>query len=170
MKHLLFDFNKVLLFPKQSIPVDLLMMLHHKIDPKKVESYQEKIDFDHYFEWNSELVDWLTVLKQKHEDVTLHIYTNSTFSIKIANSQEKLAPIFSSQYLAKDLNKPKDSASSYEWLAHELQTNVADLFFTDDTATNALAAAQAGLHAHQYTTNEQLFIAIEDFLNGQQAK
>jgi peptide deformylase len=70
MKHLLFDFNKVLLFPKQSIPVDLLMML---------------------------------------------------------------------------------------------QTNVADLFFTHDTATIALAATQVGLHAHHYTTNEQLFIAIENF-------
>jgi FMN phosphatase YigB (HAD superfamily) len=166
MKHLLFDFNKVLLFPKHSIPVDLLMMLQHKLDPRKVESYQANIDFDYYFEWNSELLDWLTTIKQKHTDVSLHIYTNSTFSIKIANSQQKITPLFSSQYLAKEINQPKDAATSYQWLTQELSATRSQLFFTDDTATNVLAATQAGLKAHHYTSNEPLFAEIEMFLSG----
>jgi len=166
MKHLLFDFNKVLLFPKHSIPVDLIMMLHHKLDPRNVENYQANIDFKYYFEWNTELLNWLTSLKKSNSDVSLHIYTNSTFSIKIGDSQEKLKPLFSSQYLAKEIKQPKDTASSYEWLSRELSAKPTQLFFTDDTATNVMAAAQAGLWTHHYTENEPLFAEIEAFLNG----
>lgn len=168
MKHLVFDFNKVLLFPKRSVPVDMIMSLtfqssHGKNRPDRMQNLFEIIDFDHYFEFNQELVTFLHEINQS-ASVKIHIYTNSTYSIEAPKAEKVIAAFTDSVYKAKDLAKPKDLAASYIYLADEINAKPSEILFIDDTITNTQAAAQAGLHTHHYTNNQDLFAAIQKFL------
>lgn len=163
MPHLLFDFNNVILFAKRSIPIDLIMMLQQKVDPQAVEKKLSQIDFDHYFEFNTDLLHFLQEIRNS-QTATITIYTNSTFSIAAPKSKKTVATFASSVYQAKVLSKPKDSAASYQFIADQLNAKPPEILFVDDLITNIEAAAKAGLHTHHYTNNQGLFAAIQTFL------
>ena len=168
MPHLIFDFNRVLLYPKRSIPVDMIMSMTAHLAKNNAASdnlfTNRVLDFDHYFEFNQPLVEYLSTLVTEKK-VPVHIYTNSTHSIHAPKSMEIVSTITQSIFLAKDLNKPKDLPASYLFLAEELQAKPEELLFIDDTLGNVEAASQAGLHTHHFTANEALFTAIESFLD-----
>lgn len=168
MPHLLFDFNRVLLFPKRSIPVDMILSMTAHLAKKKAGSdnlfTHHMLDFDHYFEFNEPLIQYLQTLKDEFQ-IPIHVYTNSTHSIHAPKAQSVIEPLVDHIFLAKNLGKPKDLPASYLYVAEELEAKPEELLFIDDTLGNVEAASQAGLHTHHFTENEALFAALESFLD-----
>jgi len=172
--HLIFDFNRVLLFPTKSIPVDLIMSLQPSPSAvgadgddaaaKQLTHKTSAFDFFNYFEFNEPLFEFLAQLKAHRPNLHLHVFTNSSFSIFEPESKAKLKPLFSQIFAAKDLGWSKDLPASYLKLAEELQIEPSSAFFVDDTLTNVEAAARAGMSTHHFTDNTSLISKIEAFV------
>lgn len=169
--HLIFDFNKVILFPIRSFPAELIVRATAGAiagEEQLENSLPRSFNFLDYFEFNDELIKALTSLK-KQQKAQIHLFTNSSYSIKAHQSKETLAKFCDQIFLAKDLGKAKDQSASYLYLAEQLSTAPEQLFFTDDTLTNVEAAAHAGLTTHHYLDNRGLLESIESFLSQREA-
>lgn len=105
-----------------------------------------------YFELNNELLEFLKSLKGKFD---LRVFTTDM----IQNDpliREKIDPIFSKIYSAKELGITKKVKESYAFIAKDSRVELKEIFFTDDTESNINAAKQAGLKTYLYKNNEDL--------------
>lgn len=120
--------------------------LHREL--KENESYY----LFNYFELNNELLEFLKSLKGKFD---LRVFTTDM----IQNDpliREKIDPIFSKIYSAKELGITKKVKESYAFIAKDSRVELKEIFFTDDTESNINAAKQAGLKTYLYKNNEDL--------------
>lgn len=146
IKVLLFDFSRVLLHPTDKTFTGSLNNLHRELKDNK--SYY----LFNYFELNNELLEFLKSLKGKFD---LRIFTTDM----IQNNpliREKIDPIFSKIYSAKELGITKKVKESYAFIAKDSRVELKEIFFTDDTESNINAAKQAGLKTYLYKNNEDL--------------
>jgi len=151
IKVLLFDFSRVLLFPKDVAYTGSLNQKHKELSANA--GY--KI-FDH-FSLNNELLIFLQGLKDKYN---LCLFTTET----IQDSPEilpTLNKIFQKIYSGTKLGLSKRESKSYLVIAEDLNLSPEEILFIDDLDSNILAAKNAGLVAVCYISNEQIIQAIK---------
>lgn len=151
IKILLFDFSRVLLFPKDKNYTYGLNRLHKELFAQA----NYKI-FDH-FELNEELINYIDKLRNKVESC---IFTTGI----IQDSPEiaiLLKPIFKKIYSSGKLGLSKQDSRSYLYIVQDLNIQPSEILFIDDTSINLETANQAGLQILQYVSNQQMM----SFLN-----
>ena len=146
IKVLLFDFSRVLIHPIDKTFTGSLNNLHKEL--KDSENYY----LFNYFELNNEILDFLKTLK---EEFDMRIFTTDL----IQNDpliKEKIDPIFSKIYSAKELGITKKVKNSYEFIAKDIGLQPEEILFIDDAESNIKAAFEAGFKIYHYKSNQGL--------------
>ncbi|MDO8452878.1 MAG: HAD-IA family hydrolase [bacterium] len=146
---IIFDFSRVLLFPKDPTFTGRLNDL-----------YREKVNdlgfnfFDH-FQLNQELLDYLETIR----DMELYVFTSDTIQ-----EDPSLTPhlqIFRKIYSSKKLNTQKTNPEAYKIVLEDMKKSSEEVLFIDDTQANIDGAKEAGLQTILYTSNEQLISKLK---------
>lgn len=145
MTALLFDFARVILFPKDTSYASNLNALHRKLsaDP----TYNP---LDHFI-LNTELLAYLDGFKEKTE---LYIFTSETMQGHPAFAPY-LSP-FKKIFSASELNMTKVQPEAYTFVASRIGTTPKEITFIDDKKENVEAAIEAGMNGILYISNGQL--------------
>ncbi|MBI2022816.1 HAD-IA family hydrolase [Candidatus Daviesbacteria bacterium] len=151
--NLLFDFSRVILFPKDESYNGLLNDLYRKVRG-------ENGLFLDYFKFNTELLNYLGQFKDKY---TLSIFTTDIVQ-NDSEAQKIIKPIFRNVFSAKNLGISKKDSKGYLVIAEKLKVDPSEILFVDDGAANIAAAKTAGLRAIRYLSNEQLFNDLKSIL------
>lgn len=151
--NLLFDFSRVILFPKDESYNGSLNDLYRNIT-------NEKKPFPDYFKFNDELLEYLSSLKEKF---VLSVYTTDIVQ-NDPEAQKEIEPIFKNIFSANDLGINKNEPEGYLAIAAKLQVDPTEILFVDDGAENIGAAHNAGLETIQYFSNIQLFRDLQSKL------
>lgn len=151
MQKLLFDFSKVLLFPKSDEYVESLNKHHAKLSGNK--NYQ----FLKHFKFNDEILDFI---KANFDHSDCYIFTTDTIQ-DTPEVQKRIAGIFYKIFSANKMNLSKRDSQSYRVIAEEIGSPVSDITFIDDSEINLSFAKQAGLKTIHYTDNQSLMQTIE---------
>lgn len=144
IRAILFDFSRVLLFPKDVSYAEELNKLHRKL----VGTNDYK--FSDYFYFNQELIDYLRQMKDKYD---LYMFTSGTIQ-ETPEAAGKIAGIFKQIFSAEKMAVRKREASSYTFLAEKIGVPPAEILFVDDLSVNIEAAKQAGLATYLYDNCE----------------
>ena len=154
MKTLLFDFARVLLFPKDTSYKGNLNELHRKLAEQP--GYNP---LDH-FEFNTELLDYLKGIK---DNVGLYIFTSETIQ-----DDPALVPtyrsIFKEVFSAAKLGFTKKQPEAYRAVAELIGVAPADIIFVDDKKELVEASIAAGMQGIVYESNEQLLNKLKELL------
>ncbi len=110
---------------------------------------------------NQELLTFLKPLKDRYR---LGIYTSSYQLMYAPNTHPTLGSLFHTILFAKQLQWPKSEPESYLKVASELKLEPEEIFFTDDTPRNVLAAQQAGMLAIDFSSNHELFDHLQPLI------
>lgn len=151
--NILFDFSRVILFPKEENYKGLLNDLYRKIT-------EEKSSFLDHYKFNEELLNFLKPLKEKYR---LSIYTTDIIQ-NDPIARKYLDPIFEEIFAANDLGISKKDPEGYLVIAKKLNVKPEQILFIDDGETNIAAAKQAGLKTIYYLSNEKLFEELNKLL------
>lgn len=144
--NILFDFSRVLLFPKDENYVGLMNDLYRGVIKNK------DYNFLDYFKFNQELLDFLIPLKEKY---TLSLYTTDIIQNDPV-AKKAIAPIFENIFAANSLGISKKDPKGYLVITEKLNVKPEEILFIDDGEKNIECAKQAGLQAIRYLSNEQL--------------
>ena len=144
---LIFDFSRVVVFPKDKTYTGKLNPLHDQLSKQPGYSF-----FDH-FELNLPLLGLLAGLKGRY-----HICLYTTGHIQnIREVQERLDEVFDKVYSVEQMPLAKDNTESYRYVARGLQRPPEEILYIDDTAANIEIARKAGMNVLVYKDNDQLF-------------
>lgn len=146
---LLFDFSRVLLFPKDKSYRGDLNPLHDEL------SKQPDYNFLDYFELNAQLISFLKGIK---DSCRLYIFTSGTIQ-DAPEIQPTLRDIFVKIYSAEGIGYSKKDPSSYRFIANELGIDPSEILFIDDTATNIEAA---GLETLLFVSTQETIDSIKE--------
>ncbi len=146
VKALLFDFSRVLLFPKGSDPVESLNGKYREL------LEQGEFDFFEHYRLNEELMDFIYKLQDDYE---LFLFTSET--IQEAPELKEELSVFKRIFSGTRMNLDKKEPVAYETIAREIGADIEEIVFIDDSMLNLTAAAQAGMQVIHYQNNEQLF-------------
>lgn len=145
ISNILFDFSRVILFPKDENYKGLVNDLYRKM-------LEKKANFSEHFKFNEELLNFLKPLKEKYH---LSIYTTDIVQNDPA-AKDVIDPIFENVFVANDLKISKKDPNGYLIIAKKLNVEPPQILFIDDGVTNVDAARGAGLKTIHYSSNEQL--------------
>lgn len=152
--NLLFDFSRVLLFPKDKNYSGLLNDLYRKIT-------SEDASFLDHYRFNEELLIFLKSFKDKFK---LSIYTTDIIQ-NDPEAKKILDPIFENVFAANDLGISKKDPKGYLAIAEKLGVKSEEILFVDDGETNINVAKEAGLQTIHYVSNDQLLKDLQSKLN-----
>ncbi len=147
---IIFDFSRVLLFPKDKTYTGSLNEMHRTLS--------EKIDYHllDYFSLNDELLKHLSKLKPKYR---LFIFTSETIQDD-SSLQPFLLPLFKNIFSASKLGIDKKEPLSYETLAKMIGLEPKDIIYIDDNLDNIRAAQKAGVKCIHYENNAKLLAKL----------
>lgn len=152
--NILFDFSRVILFPKDENYKGLLNDLYRKI-------VEEKSSFLDHYRFNEELLNFLKPFKEKYH---LSIYTTDIIQNDPV-ARKYLDPIFEEIYAANDLRISKKDPNGYLIVAGKLNVAPEQILFIDDGEKNIEAAKKAGFQTIRYLSNGQLFKELKTRLS-----
>lgn len=154
MKTIIFDFSRVILFPKNQNYQESLNKLHKELSAKSDYKFTDN------FKFNKELLDYLKQNKEKYE---LYIFTTGSIQ-NTPEVQERIKGIFRKIYTVNDLGSGKNLPETFYILAREIGKKPQEILFIDDTLENVEAAKKAGFKTIQYNNdNETIFKKIKRF-------
>lgn len=145
--YLLFDFARVLAFPKETGISSMAQYYRQQTS--------SNTDIFDYISLNTELLDAVKNSKLKYENRA--IISNSGEILKNKNMLTVLQPIFSNIWLAKNFEWGKDQAGLYLYLSEKMAIKTENILFIDDSFANISAAKNAGCKTHQYQANQTLY-------------
>ncbi len=148
---ILFDFSRVLLFPKDGNYKGMLNDLYRKIIKKQGYKF-----FD-YFELNNELLQFMNKLKSKY---TLSIFTTDIIQ-KDPALREILNNNFKNIFAANDLGISKKDPDAYKLIADKLECRLNEIIYVDDNLKNVEAAQSVGTLAIHYISDDNLIKELE---------
>jgi FMN phosphatase YigB (HAD superfamily) len=148
---LLFDFSRVILFPKDESYSGGLNSLY------KEKVIKQEGRFLDYFRFNEELLDRLSELKGSYG---LSLYTTDIVQNDPV-AQKWLQPIFEQVFAANDLGISKKDSAGYGVIVEKLGREPQQVLFVDDVEENVQAARAAGLQSARFTSNEELFRLLD---------
>ena len=144
---LLFDFSRVLLFPKNRKYSGDLNPLHAKL------SLQPNYSFFDHFELNHELLEYLkTKIKSNYD---LFIFTSGSIQ-NAPQVRPVIDKIFAKVYSGQEIGYSKSDQAAYRFLAKDLGKGADEVMFIDDRPSNISAATSAGLKAIHFVSNQKL--------------
>lgn len=145
MRTLLFDFSRVLLFPKDQSHKGNLNKLH------RILSTNPRYNPLEHFVLNTDLLAHLESIKEKFN---LYIFTSETIQ-----EHPAFAPyltIFKEIFSAAGLGVTKRQPAAYSLIAGRIGTAPNEITFIDDHKENVDAAMAAGMGGIVYVSNTQL--------------
>ncbi len=151
---LLFDFSRVLLFPKDKTYTGELNPLHRKLST----GFNYRI-FD-YFQLNEELLGFLNT---KREEYGLYIFTTGTIQ-NVPEIQVKVRKVFLDIYSAEELGLSKKEPRGYLAIAEKIQKDPREILYVDDSLKNVQTAQTTGMQTIHFLSNEQVTKELETFL------
>ncbi len=147
---LLFDFSRVLLFPKDASYKGGLNDLYRTLSKKHFNF------FDH-FSLNSELLEKIEYLQGS--------FLCSVFTSESIQDAPEVKPIlekiFKEIYSAEKFALKKTDPSAYLFIANNLNIHPSNILFIDDKEENLKAAEKAGLKTHLFVSNQELINTLE---------
>jgi len=146
IKVLLFDFSRVIIFPKDDTYPGLLNDLY-----KKAMS-GGNFNFYNSFTFNIELLSFLKTIKSY---ISLDIYTTDILQNDPV-AKAVLEPVFDHIFSANELGLRKKDPQGYKIIAEKLGVKPNEILFVDDSLVNVETAKKAGLQAIQFTSNGNL--------------
>jgi HAD superfamily hydrolase (TIGR01549 family) len=150
IKAIIFDFSRVILFPRDISYTGGLNALH-----KTLSSEDPSYPFFDHFRLNDDL---LRSLKQiKH--IPLFIFTTG-YVQEVPAAKSSLDSIFKSVFSAERLGVSKSDPNTYKKLCNEIGVKPEEVLYIDDSDKNLEAAKEAGLLTHQFTTNKDLLKSL----------
>jgi len=150
METIVFDFSRVILFPKDQNYQGGLNKLHKDLSVKSDYKFLDN------FKFNDELIKYLKLNKEKFE---LYIFTTGNIQ-NTPEVQRKIKGIFNKIYTVTDLGLGKESSKTFNILAQKIGKKPEDILFIDDTLQNVEAAKKAGLKTIQYNKDNKKLIQI----------
>ena len=154
IKALLFDFSRVLLFPKEEKYTGKLNDLIAKVSQKL------HFHFFDYFVFNAELLAYLENIKDRYD---LYIFTTGAIQNEL-QVRRRVDAVFRKLYSAKKMGLSKKDPNSYKHIAHDLKLKPNEILFIDDALENIEAAQSANLKTIHYISNKQLLHDLEMLL------
>ena len=154
IKVLLFDFARVLLFPKDENYSGKLNDLYKTVKDEK------HFNFEDVFYFNEELLDYLRTVKDKYK---LVMFTSETIQDDLA-VVEKLDGIFENIFSAKEMGFAKTDPEAYRFIVSKLQCNPNEILFIDDSVENVNSAKITGMKTYLFTDNVCLIKTINTSL------
>ena len=154
IKVLLFDFARVLLFPKDENYSGKLNDLYKTVKDEK------HFNFEDVFYFNEELLDYLRTVKDKYK---LVMFTSETIQDDPA-VVEKLDGIFENIFSAKKMGFTKTDPEAYRFIVSNLQCNPNEILFIDDNVENVNSAKITGMKTYLFTDNVCLIKTIDTSL------
>lgn len=142
-KILIFDFAKVLLFPKDDQYAGGLNDLHRKL------SDQNDYKVTDYFYINDELLNYIKTLKGKFR---LMMYTSETIQNE-PDYKKVLEPVFETIISATGIGYQKSDPVGYKFISKNCNLNPNEVIFVDDNESNIKAASEAGWGTILYKNN-----------------
>ena len=152
---LLFDFSRVILFPKDKAYIGDLNPLHAEL--RKNPGYR----FLDYFELNTDLMRFLREIKSKYE---LYIFTSGSIQ-DAPEIQPEIREVFAKVYSAERIGYSKRDPASYKFIADDLHKRPDEILFVDDTAANIQVAKTAGLETLLFTSTQDAIAKIKQILS-----
>jgi HAD superfamily hydrolase (TIGR01549 family) len=146
MKTLLFDFSRVILFPKDETYDGSLNSLHAKL--KETDNYH----FLDHFEFDEVLLDYLAENKSLFD---LCVFTTGVIQ-EMPEVKARLGNIFKKIFTVKEVGFDKTDPQAYKKIAGEIGPKPEQILFIDDNIENLEAAKSAGLKTIRYVSTEQL--------------
>lgn len=146
---LVFDFARVLLFPKQET--------HSSLGALYAQSSDTEI-----FALNTSLLNFIHDQRTKY---TTAVLTNSgSLLAEGSHHRQKIEPYFDHIFLCKELGLRKDLPACYLKVAELLEVKTADILFIDDTWANCEAAQQAGCQVIHFHSTDQCISDLKKML------
>ncbi|TSC88366.1 MAG: Uncharacterized protein G01um101416_34 [Microgenomates group bacterium Gr01-1014_16] len=145
---LLFDFSKVILFLKDPNYSGTLNGLY-----RESLSSGKPFSFWDYFELNSELVDYLKILKDKF---SLYLFTSGTIQ-EAPELKKTVDELFTKIYSAEKMGYSKTDPEAYKFITSDLNRIPSEIAYIDDQWENIQTAQSFGIRGIQYHDNPQLF-------------
>ncbi len=150
MKTIVFDFSRVLLFPKNQAYQGELNKLHADLSSKPNYKFLENFKFNE---------DLLNFLEQQKDNIELYIFTTGV----IQNTPEvrgRIKGIFRKIFTVADMGFNKESIEAFNGVIKEIGKKPEEITFVDDKVENIEPARKAGLKTiHYHNDNNRL---IED--------
>ncbi len=143
---IVFDFSRVILFPKDAAYRESLNGLHRTLT-----SENPGYPFFEHFQLNDELLGFLKLIKDK----PLYIFT-SGYVQEATAIQSTLKDVFKAIYSAERLGVNKSEPNAFKKLCHEIGIDPKNVLFIDDSSSNIAAAQHASLQTYQYSDNKSL--------------
>ncbi len=150
-KILIFDFSRVLLFPRDEIYRSGLNKLYGQTSA-------EGDRFEDYFRLNEDLLEELEEL-----DVERYVFTTGTVQ-NAPEIKDRVNAVFKKVFNVPMIGFQKTDSNAYLKLCSEIEVNPGQTMFIDDTSANVEAAKEAGLHAVVYKNNSQVLGEIAEWL------
>ena len=150
----LFDFSRVILFPKDPNYSDSLNALY------KDHKDEENFDFFKYFRLNDELVIYLNSIKDTND---LYMFTSDIIQ-DAPELQPTVDSLFKKVFSASKMGTNKALPEAYTMIVKDLGVDVKELVYIDDSLVNIEAAKNAGLQTIQYTNNEKLLSKLTEYV------
>ena len=146
IKLLLFDFARVLLFPKDKSYLGKLNDLYKSIKDSS------DFEFESKFNFNEELIKYLESIRNKFRLVmfTSEIIQNDPVVVK------KLDGVFEDIISAKEIGFSKSDPDAYRFIANKLGCKLNEILFIDDWEANVKCAESVGVNTHLFRDTNQL--------------
>lgn len=154
IKVLLFDFARVIIFPKDVSYTGKLSDLYRRL------TRQKKSIFD-YYRLNYELLSALKKYKNKYQ---LAILTSSEFLPFHPEVLPKINNLFEPIIYSGETGFQKYQPACYTKTAQLLKVVPSEILFTDDSTANVEAAVDAKIQAVRYLDNQDLLTKIDKML------
>lgn len=151
---LIFDFSRVLLFPKDPSYKDELNVLHKSL------AREIHYSFLDHFELNEPLLKYLDSIKEKKQ---LYIFTSGS----IQNAPEirpRIDSIFRQVFSAEEIGHKKKEPEAYNVIMTAIGKKPEEILFIDDSVDNLVAAKIAHLNTLHYQDFEKFRQAVQDTL------
>ncbi len=155
IKALVFDFARVLLFPRNRGYIGTLTNLYHKM------AGEPDSTFSTYYQFNQELLDFLAKIKATYP---LYLFTTGT-TYKAPEAQRLLKNVFIKMYSVGELGLNKDDPSAFECIASDIGVKPIEILYVDDKPSYVKTATRARFVGVVYSSNEQLFRDLKKYLN-----
>lgn len=152
---LLFDFSRVLIFPKDKAYKGDLNPLHAAL------SKNPGYNFLDHFELNTDLMDFLRGIKNKYG---LYIFTSGSIQ-DAPEIQPEIREVFVKVYSAERIGYSKRDQASYQFIANDLHKRPDEILFVDDTTANIEPANAAGLETLLFTSTQDATSKIRQILS-----
>ena len=146
IKAIIFDFSRVILFPKEKAYQGGLNPRHDELSKRPGYSF-----FDH-FELNDEL---LKVIKDMKKRFDVYVFTTGHIQ-NVPEVRQEIEGVFKKVISAEEIPFGKKDPQSYLYVLDHFGLKPNEVLYIDDTVGNIEVANKAGISTIHFTDNDTL--------------